>query len=209
LNLGVTGLYNYGYRDYQPEAARFTTVDPVRDGANWFAYVNNNPVNYVDPLGLRPVTTEEQQLHQQAGGSPVDYGQIDINDDRKPTVDEVEQALEDLGIGHGFTSDEIQGYIDGHPAMSLPGGSIYAPNDPDRTENGNKALTAHEIEHQAQYQNGNAKEVFEQLVQEAQRGPSVYNDPNALEGKAQQVEDNALSILDSSQNIADIAGKGN
>jgi RHS repeat-associated protein len=48
----VTGLYNYGYRDYQPEAARFTTVDPIRDGANWFAYVNNDPVNYIDHWGL-------------------------------------------------------------------------------------------------------------------------------------------------------------
>jgi RHS repeat-associated protein len=42
----ATGLYNYGYRDYKPETVRFTTVDPVRDGANWFAYVNNDPVNY-------------------------------------------------------------------------------------------------------------------------------------------------------------------
>jgi RHS repeat-associated protein len=50
----VTGLYNYGYRDYRPEAARFTTVDPVRDGANWFAYVNNDPVNYIDLWGLIP-----------------------------------------------------------------------------------------------------------------------------------------------------------
>ncbi|MDR1024334.1 MAG: RHS repeat-associated core domain-containing protein [Treponema sp.] len=48
----TTGLYNYGYRDYQPEAARFTTVDPVRDGANWYAYVNNDPVNWIDPWGL-------------------------------------------------------------------------------------------------------------------------------------------------------------
>jgi RHS repeat-associated protein len=48
----VTGMYNYGYRDYQPEAARFTTVDPIRDGANWFAYVNNDPVNWIDPWGL-------------------------------------------------------------------------------------------------------------------------------------------------------------
>jgi RHS repeat-associated protein len=48
----ATGLYNYGYRDYAPETARFTTVDPVRDGANWFAYVNNDPVNYIDPWGL-------------------------------------------------------------------------------------------------------------------------------------------------------------
>jgi RHS repeat-associated protein len=28
----ATGMYNYGYRDYSPRAARFTTVDPIRDG---------------------------------------------------------------------------------------------------------------------------------------------------------------------------------
>jgi RHS repeat-associated protein len=49
----VTGMYNYGYRDYSHEVARFTTVDPIRDGANWFAYVNNDPVNWIDPWGLR------------------------------------------------------------------------------------------------------------------------------------------------------------
>jgi RHS repeat-associated protein len=48
----ATGMYNYGYRDYQPEVARFTTIDPIRDGANWFAYVNNDPVNYIDLWGL-------------------------------------------------------------------------------------------------------------------------------------------------------------
>ena len=48
----ITGLYNYGYRDYSPQVVRFTTVDPIRDGANWFAYVNNDPVNYVDLWGL-------------------------------------------------------------------------------------------------------------------------------------------------------------
>ncbi|MDR2313913.1 MAG: RHS repeat-associated core domain-containing protein [Spirochaetaceae bacterium] len=48
----ATGLYNYGYRDYAPATARFTTTDPVRDGNNWFAYVNNDPVNWVDLWGL-------------------------------------------------------------------------------------------------------------------------------------------------------------
>lgn len=47
-----TGLYDYGFRDYSPNNARFTTVDPIRDGSNWFSYVVNDPVNYVDPLGL-------------------------------------------------------------------------------------------------------------------------------------------------------------
>ncbi|MBO4532671.1 MAG: RHS repeat-associated core domain-containing protein [Treponema sp.] len=53
----ISRLYNYGYRDYQPESARFTTVDPVRDGSNWFAYVNNDPVNFVDLWGLELVLT--------------------------------------------------------------------------------------------------------------------------------------------------------
>jgi RHS repeat-associated protein len=48
----ATGLYNYGYRDYNPVAARFTSEDPVWDRANWFAYVNNDPVNWVDLWGL-------------------------------------------------------------------------------------------------------------------------------------------------------------
>jgi RHS repeat-associated protein len=56
----ATGLYNYGYRDYQPETARFTTVDPIRDGANWFAYVNNDPVNWVDLWGFDALTILNQ-----------------------------------------------------------------------------------------------------------------------------------------------------
>jgi RHS repeat-associated protein len=48
----VTGLYNYGFRDYKPRVARFSTVDPIRDGNNWFAYVNNDPVNWIDLWGL-------------------------------------------------------------------------------------------------------------------------------------------------------------
>ena len=48
----TSSLYNYGYRDYNPQTARFTTPDPIRDGYNWFAYCNSDPVNFVDLLGL-------------------------------------------------------------------------------------------------------------------------------------------------------------
>ena len=47
-----TKLYNYGYRDYAPAEGRFTTVDPIRDGLNWFVYTHNDPVNFVDLWGL-------------------------------------------------------------------------------------------------------------------------------------------------------------
>ena len=49
----VTGLSDYGFRDYSPAHARFITEDPIRDGENWFAYVGNNPVNWIDPDGLK------------------------------------------------------------------------------------------------------------------------------------------------------------
>ena len=45
-------LYNYGYRDYSPKAGRFTTVDPIQAGDNWYAYCENDPVNSTDPTGL-------------------------------------------------------------------------------------------------------------------------------------------------------------
>ena len=48
----TTKLYNYGYRDYKPATARFTTIDPIRDGSNWFTYCNGDPVNFVDLWGL-------------------------------------------------------------------------------------------------------------------------------------------------------------
>ena len=47
-----TELYDYGFRDYSPTIARFTSVDPIRDGRNWYSYVVNDPVNYVDLWGL-------------------------------------------------------------------------------------------------------------------------------------------------------------
>jgi RHS repeat-associated protein len=71
----TTGLYNYGYRDYAPTVARFTTVDPIRDGVNWFTYVNNDPVNYVDLWGLEKHYSESlvEFVKQAEGFSPILY----------------------------------------------------------------------------------------------------------------------------------------
>ena len=48
----LTGLYDFGYRDYDPALGRFTTVDPVKDGTNWYSYVDGDPINRTDPNGL-------------------------------------------------------------------------------------------------------------------------------------------------------------
>jgi RHS repeat-associated protein len=49
-----TGLhYNY-FRDYDPQVGRYVESDPIglKAGANTYAYVNGNPVDQHDPLGL-------------------------------------------------------------------------------------------------------------------------------------------------------------
>jgi RHS repeat-associated protein len=50
-----TGLVRFGARDYDPETGRWTTKDPILFGGgdvNLYAYVANNPLNFIDPLGL-------------------------------------------------------------------------------------------------------------------------------------------------------------
>lgn len=49
-----TGLIYFGARFYDPSLGRWMTPDPAGfiDGPNRFAYVNNNPVNGIDPHGL-------------------------------------------------------------------------------------------------------------------------------------------------------------
>ena len=56
-----TGLYYYRARYYNPHIGRFMQTDPVgySAGINWYAYCGNNPLNIMDPSGLRKVTDEE------------------------------------------------------------------------------------------------------------------------------------------------------
>jgi RHS repeat-associated protein len=48
------GIYNYGYRFYEPNFQRWLNRDPIQEagGINQYAFVDNSPVTFVDPYGL-------------------------------------------------------------------------------------------------------------------------------------------------------------
>ena len=54
-----TGFIYLRARYYSPEIGRFVSEDPARDGLNWYAYCANNPVMFVDPMGLHDQEVNE------------------------------------------------------------------------------------------------------------------------------------------------------
>ena len=70
LTLG--GLEWLGARVYDPASRTFLSTDPIDPvvGAGWagnpYSYAGNDPLNAVDPLGLRPVTDAELQAYRDA-----------------------------------------------------------------------------------------------------------------------------------------------
>lgn len=112
----VTRMYDFGYRHYSPELNRFSSLDPLRDGYNWYGYCNNNPVNFIDPNGLK--VAEASELHMQ------DYGTTLIGNSATETMEEegclvtafaeVMTAL----LGQNISPEEINSFKDAFAAGS-------------------------------------------------------------------------------------------
>jgi len=84
-----TGLSYFGARYYDPRVGRFVSPDPAGfiDGPNLYAFVSNNPVNLVDPLGLRAQRPARQAVFAPSQEiSQAVQEQLDAAQPRRPTV---------------------------------------------------------------------------------------------------------------------------
>jgi RHS repeat-associated protein len=70
------GWLDYGFRFYDPSIVRFGTMDPIADLFSWqssYAYAANNPIRYIDFMGMSPVgadgLTNDQWLETSRPGA--------------------------------------------------------------------------------------------------------------------------------------------
>jgi len=51
------GIYDFGFRPYEPDFGRFLNQDPIQEagGINLYGFVANNPLFWIDPFGLDPL----------------------------------------------------------------------------------------------------------------------------------------------------------
>ena len=71
-------LYYFAARYYDPYIGRFNQRDPAGDGVNWYIYAANNPLAFIDPLGLRALSALETSAVNFAFGGSIDPSELDI-----------------------------------------------------------------------------------------------------------------------------------
>ncbi|WP_419176766.1 RHS repeat-associated core domain-containing protein [Desulfosediminicola sp.] len=93
-----TGHYYYRARYYDPSTGRFISEDPIgfSGGSNFYTYVHNNPVNFIDPLGLfqmchrnmlLPVPYARHCYSKFADGTTSSFDPNGVNPDPDPNQD--------------------------------------------------------------------------------------------------------------------------
>ena len=73
-------LYYYAARYYDPYTGRFTQRDPAGDGINWYTYVDNNPLAFIDSNGLRRLSIHERNLARDFFGDMIHLDRVTIRD---------------------------------------------------------------------------------------------------------------------------------
>ena len=139
-DFNFTGLYRHSpsnldlavRRPYDPDLATWLSRDPIGEagGINLYAYIGNNPVNLVDPLGLRPLTDCEKEAL--APYIPkIDLDNADLHDGQVP-----------FWLGKRFAGVTITNNI------------YFRPGVYDSSTVNGLAILGHELVHVGQYRGG-------------------------------------------------------
>ncbi|WP_315856249.1 RHS repeat-associated core domain-containing protein [Burkholderia cepacia] len=72
-----TGLHYNLFRYYDPDVGRYISPDPIGlvGGVNLYQYANNNPISWIDPLGLFGYA-QKARKHILYGDSPTSGGHM-------------------------------------------------------------------------------------------------------------------------------------
>jgi RHS repeat-associated protein len=154
-----TGLIRFGARDYDPETGRWTTKDPLGfDGgeSNLYAYVGNNPLNQVDPLGLFLYPWESPIMFE--GGTAAERAEIQAAADQvfsTPRGQEMLSKIEGPWYEHGSPQTVVIDDNGNDGLITLGGGvfsinpdvNIYIPVQGGRAQASLARIIAHELGH--------------------------------------------------------------
>lgn len=78
-----TSLIYLRARYYNPSIGRFISVDPIKDGTNWYVYCSNNPIAFVDPSGLAPSLEDAAEMASRSYWNYEEYNEKSPIETRK------------------------------------------------------------------------------------------------------------------------------